>query len=94
MFSGASRKNGSKLVVAAVALTITVTGIGTVYLPFVADRDRIRGMHEEGEMTESERKEYEKSLRDMSMKLDQGNPAPPPSNSMWKRMNQAAGQNK
>jgi hypothetical protein len=92
--SGAARNNGSKLVVAAVALTLTAAGVGTVYLPFFADRDRLRGMHEEGEMSDADKKEYERAMSEMSMKLDQANPTPPPSNSMWKRMNDAATQRK
>jgi hypothetical protein len=70
-----------------------------VYLPFVADRDKIRGMNEESQMSSKDRLDYERALREMSMKVDpqQGSasaavvPAHPPlSNSMWKRMNQAA----
>lgn len=32
---------------AAVGATATALGIGVVYLPFVADRDKMRGLHEE-----------------------------------------------
>jgi hypothetical protein len=42
-----ARSSGSKLVVAAVVGTFSAVGIGTIYLPFFADRDEIRGMHEE-----------------------------------------------
>jgi hypothetical protein len=45
--AAASRSSGSKLVAAAVAGTFTVVGIETIYLPFFADRDAIRGLHEE-----------------------------------------------
>jgi hypothetical protein len=98
--SGAARNTGSKLVAGAVTLTVAAVGVGTIYLPFVADRDRLRGMHEEREMSGKDREEYERALREMSMKVDPQQsgpcggsvvPAPPPlSNSMWKRMNQAA----
>jgi hypothetical protein len=93
---GAARNTGSKLVAGAVALTVAAVGVGTIYLPFIADRDRLRGMHEESDMSGNDRAEYERALREMSMKVDpqQGGPAvpapPPLSNSMWKRMNQAA----
>ena len=42
-----ARSSGSKLVAAAVAGTFGAVGIGTIYLPFVADRDKMRGLHEE-----------------------------------------------
>ena len=42
----AARTSGSKLVGAAVAATVGVIGIGTMS-PWVLDRDKIRGMHEE-----------------------------------------------
>jgi hypothetical protein len=41
------RSSGSKLVSIAVAATVGTLGIGTIYLPFIADRDKIRGVHEE-----------------------------------------------
>jgi hypothetical protein len=43
----AQRASGSKLVGFAVAATFLAVGIETIYLPFFADRDKIRGMHEE-----------------------------------------------
>ena len=43
----AARSSGNKLVAMAVAGTVTAVGIGTIYLPFVADRDKMRGLHEE-----------------------------------------------
>ena len=44
----------------AVATTLATLGIGTVYLPFFVDRDKLRGMHEDadGNLSEKERKEY------------------------------------
>jgi hypothetical protein len=39
--------SGSKLVITAVAGTIGFVGVGTIYLPFIADKDKIRGLHEE-----------------------------------------------
>ena len=52
--------NGSKIVMIAVATTLGALGVGTVYLPFFADRDKLRGMHEDadGNLSEKERKEY------------------------------------
>ena len=42
-----ARSSGSRLVVGAVAGTLGVVGLSTIYLPFFADRDTIRGLHEE-----------------------------------------------
>mmetsp|Transcript_19715 Transcript_19715/g.54833 ORF Transcript_19715/g.54833 Transcript_19715/m.54833 type:complete len:99 (-) Transcript_19715:1400-1696(-) len=42
-----ARSSGSKIVAAAIAGTFGAVGIGTIYLPFVADRDKMRGLHEE-----------------------------------------------
>ena len=42
-----ARSSGSKLVAMAVGGTLGVVGLSTIYLPFVADRDKMRGLHEE-----------------------------------------------
>ena len=39
-----SRTDGRKLVALAAAATVGALGIGTIYLPFMADRDKLRGM--------------------------------------------------
>mmetsp|Transcript_23250 Transcript_23250/g.50230 ORF Transcript_23250/g.50230 Transcript_23250/m.50230 type:complete len:117 (+) Transcript_23250:171-521(+) len=44
-----SRTDGRKLVALAAAATVGAIGIGTIYLPFMADRDKLRGMFEEGD---------------------------------------------
>ena len=41
------RSSGSKIVVVAVTATLGMVGFGSIYLPFFADRDKLRGMHEE-----------------------------------------------
>ena len=82
----AARNSGSKLVFGAVTLTLAAVGVGTIYLPFIADKDRIRGLHEEGEMTASEKREYEKMLQQMKQ-AERSQQAPQrPSNNMWDRM--------
>ena len=43
----ASRVSGNKAVVAAVAGTIGAVCTGAIYVPFIADRDKLRGLHEE-----------------------------------------------
>lgn len=45
----AQRQSGKQLVALAVMATISAIGIGTIYLPFMADRDKLRGLFEEGE---------------------------------------------
>lgn len=70
-------------------------GIGTIYLPFYADKDKVRGLHEEGELSASERAEYERVMREMGG-MDVEDPQQPSrqdrrSNSMWSRMKQGAG---
>ena len=101
----AGRTNGSKVVVLAVAATLTALGIGTVYIPFYADRDKLRGMYEgaDGDLSARERREYEKYLQQIH---EQRGALPPPNetalpdrsmpkgNSMWSRLNQAASDTK
>ena len=52
--------NGSKVVMIAVTTTLAALGVGTVYLPFFVDREKLRGLHEDADsnLTEKERKEY------------------------------------
>ena len=64
----ASRNSGSRVVVMAVTATLTALGVGTIYLPFIADKDKVRGLHEEaydGGMDERSRREYQAMLRQM-----------------------------
>ena len=60
-----SRTDGRKLVALAVTATISAIGIGTIYLPFIADRDKLRGLFEEGEqaMPEGARREIQRILK-------------------------------
>lgn len=39
--------SGNKIVSVAVAGTVAMVGMGAVYVPFFADRDKLRGLHEE-----------------------------------------------
>jgi hypothetical protein len=45
------RTDGRKLVALAASATVAAVGVGTIYLPFMADRDKLRGLFEEGEQT-------------------------------------------
>lgn len=88
----AARNNGSKMVVAAVSLTLTAVGVGTIYLPFIADKDKIRGLDEDGGVSSKQKQQYENMMREIQAQrqnntTDQSNgDHKAPSNSMWKRM--------
>jgi len=64
---GAGRSSGSKVVGIAVAGTVAVAGIGTLYLPFMADRDQMRGMDEAGGMSEKARQEMQAYLKNQNL---------------------------
>jgi hypothetical protein len=77
-------------------IVVCFVGMGTIYLPFFADRDKVRGLHEESELSSTERAEYKRAMKEMGhLPLDdaadeqQQRPGRA-SNSMWSRMNQAA----
>ena len=61
-----SQASGRKIVGVAVAAIAGTIGIGVVYLPFIADRDKLRGLFEEEEMPQQARREIE-----MIMKAEQ-----------------------
>ena len=87
----AGRNSGSKMVGAAVGGIIAFLGVGTFYLPFIADKDRVRGLHEESDLSPRDRREYEQILKEMekeTAELKEKNPLPS-NNSMWKRMGDA-----
>jgi len=46
-FGMAHRVSGNRAVVTAVAGTIGAVCVGAIYVPFIADRDKLRGLHEE-----------------------------------------------
>jgi hypothetical protein len=80
----------------AVGGIVAALGVGTIYLPFIADKDRVRGLHEEGDLTPSEKREYEQMLKAMGRELPEHQQTPaakksiPTKNSMWKRMDDAS----
>ena len=100
--------NGSKVVMIAVATTLAALGVGTVYLPFFVDRDKLRGMHEDADsnLSEKERKEYAmllSQLHEQQMKggrgadsqLEQERLTPTRAeNSMWSRMKASSSEKK
>lgn len=62
-------QSGKQLVTFAVAATVGAIGIGTIYLPFMADRDKLRGLFEEGEqqIPEGARREIRDILKKEAM---------------------------
>jgi hypothetical protein len=70
----AARVSGQKIVSAAVAATLLAVGVGTIYLPFVADRDKMRGLHEEQSPPTSAmlQQEIKKLQREGILKRDDG----------------------
>lgn len=88
-----ARNSGSRVVVMAVTGTLAAIGVGTIWLPFIADKDKVRGLHEESELDDRSRREYEAMLRQMQQQGEGGaatpeTPPPPArqSNSMWSRL--------
>eukprot|EP00544_Gedaniella_sp_CCMP2646_P009352 CAMPEP_0202480094 /NCGR_PEP_ID=MMETSP1361-20130828/220_1 /ASSEMBLY_ACC=CAM_ASM_000849 /TAXON_ID=210615 /ORGANISM="Staurosira complex sp., Strain CCMP2646" /LENGTH=89 /DNA_ID=CAMNT_0049107495 /DNA_START=113 /DNA_END=382 /DNA_ORIENTATION=- len=81
--------DGRKIVVVATAGTLAAVAFGQIYLPFIADRDKIRGLSEEDEVPEGARKEMEALFQ------QRGGTFPPPQQqkhpgstpgSMWNNM--------
>jgi len=71
------RIEGKKVVAAAILVTASVVALGPIYLPYYADRDKIRGMFEEQEMPSAAKREME------VVQEQQRGGAP---GSMWKNM--------
>eukprot|EP00527_Entomoneis_sp_CCMP2396_P005606 CAMPEP_0198147604 /NCGR_PEP_ID=MMETSP1443-20131203/36897_1 /TAXON_ID=186043 /ORGANISM="Entomoneis sp., Strain CCMP2396" /LENGTH=73 /DNA_ID=CAMNT_0043812013 /DNA_START=157 /DNA_END=378 /DNA_ORIENTATION=- len=65
---------------------MAAVGYGCVYLPFVADRDEVRGFHEEDDRVI--KKQYEQYIREMKAErnISEETPAAAKNNSMWKAM--------
>jgi hypothetical protein len=60
-----SRIDGRKIVGGAVLAITGAIGIAQIYLPYIADKDKLRGMFEEEDMPDVARKEM-----DMMMKAE------------------------
>lgn len=60
-----SRTSGKKIVSMAFAGIVGVLGVANIYLPYMADRDKLRGMFEEDDMPEQAKHEL-----DMMMKVE------------------------
>ena len=101
----AHKADGRRVVAAAVTGITAMIGVSVIWLPFMSDRDKLRGMAEDENMTEEERFQM---MRQMSMELSkeraqstnedksflsqsglQGEHSTKSSGSMWKNMTQA-----
>jgi hypothetical protein len=78
-------QSGKQLVTIAVAATIGAIGIGTIYLPFMADRDKLRGLFEEGDeqIPEGARREIRDIMKREAAEREQGGAQPKAAGSMW-----------
>ena len=99
----AARSSGSKVVALAVAATVGAVGVGCIYVPYFADRDKLRGLHEEGDagLSDREKRELDAMMRQIQQQSQQqqqiggggggvAERSPMNSNSMWTRLNRAA----
>ena len=90
----AHRVSGNRAVVAAVAGTIGAVCVGAIYVPFIADRDKLRGLHEESTPPTSAMlaQEIKKLQQEGILRKDDDDNSSRPTNSakvpgsMWKNM--------
>ena len=60
-----SRTDGRKIVAIATAGMVGVLGFAQLYLPYYADRDKIRGLSEEEDMPPAAREEMRRTMMAM-----------------------------
>jgi hypothetical protein len=53
------RADGRRIVMVATGVTVSVVAFAQIYLPFFADRDKIRGMDEEADMPAAAKREMQ-----------------------------------
>ena len=92
--SSAARRSGSALVAGVVTATVGAIGYGCIYLPFVADRDEVRGFHEEDDRVLKQ--QYEQYVQEMKKQkeLEAQSQQQPKAGSMWKAMRGGGGDGK
>ena len=98
----AARKSGTTMASVAVTAIVATLGFTAFYLPFMANRDKVRGLNEEADPDPAARREYEEMVRQYQREQQQqqaqqeqqqaqaqanNNIPPSTSNSMWARMN-------
>ncbi len=57
------RTDGRKIVAFAFGATTLAIGVGQIYLPYIADRDKLRGLFEEEDMPLQARREMEMMMK-------------------------------
>mmetsp|Transcript_16223 Transcript_16223/g.19813 ORF Transcript_16223/g.19813 Transcript_16223/m.19813 type:complete len:95 (+) Transcript_16223:112-396(+) len=68
-----SRIDGRKLVSLAFGGTLAALAIGQVYLPYIADKDKIRGLFEEEDMPSQAKREMKMILKEERKSQGSGN---------------------
>jgi len=63
--------DGRKIVAVAVAGTVAVVGLAQIYLPFIADRDKIRGMFEEEYVPEGAKEQVDAMIKSERLRQQQ-----------------------
>ena len=83
------RTDGRKIVALAFGATTLAIGIGQIYLPYIADRDKLRGLFEEEDMPVQARREMEmmmKKEQQQQMQVEEKKGGIGSGNSMWSNM--------
>jgi hypothetical protein len=83
------RIDGKKVVALAVGATTVVVAVGQVYLPYIADRDKLRGLFEEEDMPLQARREMELIMqkeRKEAMQQQSNGSKDTNAGSMWSNM--------
>ena len=89
------RIDGRKIVGIAFGATTLAIGIGQIYLPYIADRDKLRGLFEEEDMPAQAKREMEMMMRqeekermnsNNSSSADDGKKSDTNGGSMWKNL--------
>ena len=66
------RTDGRKIVAFAFGATALAVGIGQIYLPYIADKDKLRGLFEEEDMPLQARREMEMMMRQDQQDQEKG----------------------
>lgn len=64
------------MVVAAISLTLVAVGVGTIYLPFIADKDKIRGLDEDGGVSSQQQQEYANMFQELQAQREKNDGYP------------------
>ena len=91
-----SRTDGRKIVAVATVGMVAVVGFAQIYLPFIADRDKIRGLSEEEDMPPSAKEEMRRAMMAAQGQQTQGGggeggAGPRTAGSMWKNIGGGGG---